>query len=190
MGFAVVQIDPSTHASVDPIATRLKEVELAIAQLAKTHPINSSRIALYGSQEGAVVALNFIKRTPESFRCAVTIEPFLKVAPTETPKTAEGRKSKDHEYFDPKERPQILGATPRALGGIEVHPLVFISGRIPMIEKELPDADSDKSIIPKLTPDKNLGLYRAAAFRTIEDYLNLKMYDYRVEAGATKVIDD
>lgn len=182
MGFAVVQLEERPKGvQADLEATRLADLKLVCQKLAAEYTVSAKRIALYGTWLGGEIAFQMAKLDPSFFRCVVAIRPAVYL-------------SKKIELPEQQNRPEYTGK----LGVIPV-PVLLFGERLSMGSSfwEIKQAYcKNKEVysveLVETEADFSQRLPRACAqvFRKIEDFLNMNLYAYRVEAGETKVIDD
>lgn len=215
MGFAVVQVNARgawgfgikqrETATGHYEEGQVEDFVRAIDHLARRFAINTKRVAVIGKSHGAHLALRALQLQPQRFRCAVALDPVLDIKSWLQEarwKKGDARPLLISSYFgDPKKLPDSpLLEQPQAI----TKPVLFLSyrgeaGRESDVSylraKNLRSALVGNGVeceLHDLSADFMSGLPHAKteAFKKIEDFLNVHIYNYKVKSGELKQIKD
>ncbi|PTY07471.1 hypothetical protein DB347_09230 [Opitutaceae bacterium EW11] len=170
--------------------------------LAKKFPLSLKRVAVMGRGRGAYVALRAAQLHPERFRCAMGLEPTLDVGGwiedarwkwKSAGLLTEGiwggpegvKRASIFAHREPLTSPVLLLAYPGPRGGQRTFD--YLSAK--QLEQRLTSAGTPV-VLGDLDDDYVQGLpaARARAFRKIEEFINLYLYEYTVKVGETKAL--
>jgi pimeloyl-ACP methyl ester carboxylesterase len=173
--------------------------------LGRAFAINSKRVAVVGTGFGGYLALRSVQLEPKKFRCAIAIDTILDLQGW----VAESR------WSNTDARPQFIQAFLGGAARLKESPLLnhpeTISNPILMLSYRGPGGTLEPSAyidarklvrkvsaqevpaeIFDLTDDymANLPAAKSEAHRKIEDFLNLYIYNYKVNMGDLKIIKE
>ena len=201
-GFGIKQREGVRNGYED---AQVADISMAIDYLARGFAINAKRVAIAGEGFGGYIALRSIQLEPTKFRCAIAIDTILDLQGW----VAESR------WTNGDPRPQFIQ---NFLGGAArlkssplltqpetiTNPVLLLSYRGPggslepsayIDARKLVRAVSSKDVTAEvfdLTDDYMAGLpyAKSEAFRKIEDFLNVNIYNYQVKSGELKILKD
>lgn len=180
-----------------------QDARAAIAWVASQHPIDRKRVVAMGEGFGGYLAVRATQLEPELFRCAVATEPLLEPARWVQPRPdfTAGPPSFQQEvnriYLE-RTAPRLheIGVTSHA--DALSHPVfvVYRSHRadtiaegVAQLRSQLKRRDIEHQMLA-VGDDYFHGLpgARAKAYRALEEFLNLNLYNYNVKIGPTRVV--
>jgi pimeloyl-ACP methyl ester carboxylesterase len=215
IGFAVIQVNTAgawgfgiKHREAMNSGyeeAQINDIAAAVDYIAKGFAINPHRVALVGNNYGGYLALRGLELAPKKFKCAVAIDSILDLE----------NWMKESRWTNGDSGPQIVSAY---LGGkehLKDSPLLSHSGAITgsllllnyrgvkgqletsayIDARKLARDVNSREVVAEvfdLTDDymANLPRAKAEAYRKIEDFLNVNIYDYKVNLGDLKTLKD
>lgn len=215
MGFAVVQVHSRgawgfgvkhRESIKDGFETgQVEDLIAAVDHLSRQVALNPKRLALVGQQHGGYLALRALQLRPDRFRCAAALEAIVDVngwlASSRWTNAASGPELVKEYLADAKQvkesplvdHPELI-TKPVLLLNYRGEP----DGQLPAAyvrARTLVNAVNRKEVpaeLVDLTGDYLAGFPRAkaAAYRSIEEFLNAYIYDYKVKLGDLKILKD
>jgi len=216
LGFVVVRLNHRSVTGVklgdraalqaDPARVVVNDAIVVLHWLAErnpSHPFDSKRVAALGRGFGGYLALRALQLEPEIFRCGLAIDaPMdLRTWLYPPPSASNGRRVSVTEvprgFFDrDKTHWNDLSVVQHAVG--LTHPVFLLvePTRNEAIDTSISDLRSKLKSLKRapdyleLDPGFSPGApkARAAVYRKIEEFFNLKLYDYGVKFGPIKEV--
>lgn len=214
MGFAVAQLSSraawgvglKARSSAPDGAEKAfaEDLNLVADQLCARFKFNRAKVSLYGEELGAFCALWALQLHPDSFRCAVLVNPTLNPAiAVRDARDANGSvlPALEQSYFGGIERLETLNLL-KNCDQIKV-PLCILQYRGPegeMRNLAYQDAQSLHHRVSERAPESELHALtmdfqrklpgaKADAFRNMAGFFNLHVYGFKTKTGETRILD-
>ena len=217
LGFVVLRLNHRSVAGVrredraalqsEPDRVAVKDALAAMEELAKRHPwhpFDRRRVATLGRGFGGYLAVRALQLEPEVFRCGVAIdapmdlrtwlypplgleENIRRAAVTEIPRglldpdRTDWKKLSVVNHADALLQPVFLLVEPARSAAID-RSVAELRSKLKALRRAPDYLELDPGFAPGLPKA------RAAAYRKLEEFFNLRLYDYGVKVGPVKEV--